>query len=226
MAKGGQGSIDEYLKDVSATNISDLNSLSVDNIDDQKHIIRAYQKETTKHSDQKINKYISILEENDMLEGEAKESLTELMNIRQLKKQEKNREYMEAIENRDKAKREIRKKFESIIDDAEYIESPRKNRLKAFINNERQAKGSAPTTGFERAISQIMANQEHLVQLSDLVESLYDSKKGFDYDRLTKKKASAEASNIRQKLDKYLTQPDGSRSKIAGPAGSGFNWEQ
>lgn len=221
LAKGQQANLNDYLKEASAVATDIYDDIDLSSRDNQRFVVKEYLKQTTQHSDQKINKYISLLEENETLATEAKENVSELLNIRASKQAERNAAYKQAIEQREETRRELRKKFESIIDSANYIDSPRKNKVKAFINNQRQVKGKSPYTGFEKTISQIQQNEEHLVQLADILESSYNPESGFDYDRLKRQKASEGASNIRQKLDKFLAQPQS--GKATGPVSSGFN---
>lgn len=92
-----------------------------DNVDLQKSLVREYYKNTTKFSDEKINKLIQRHEDLEELESEAKLSLSELTD---LQKEQEEQEIVEAKSNREryvKSQEELLNNFKKSVNEAKEI---------------------------------------------------------------------------------------------------------
>lgn len=224
LTKGTQANLNEYLHLMTADSATNYSEIDLSSEDNQRQVLSAYLKETTSYDDKKIQRQLNLWKEAGLLETEAKESLTELIGLEQQKKDQREQEYIQAIQQRDEQQRQTRKRIESIIQDADYIDTPRKNKLKAYINNIRQEKGKQPMTEFQKHLSMIGRNEEHSVQLAELLMDIYEPNSGFNYDRINRKKASGQVSSVRDQLNKLINASGPKGGGQPGPTSNSFDW--
>lgn len=221
LTKGQEANLNDFVQRMSAT--SDLENVDLSQETNQSEIVKQYMKEATAYSDNKIEKQIALWRESGLLETEAKESLTALLALQAEQKQKQEEQFTQAIAERDRMHKESRKQVEELIESANHIDTPRKSKVKAYINNVRQTKGQRPTTEFQRHMQMIGSNAEHSVQLADLIMDMYDPENGFNYDRLNRKKSSQQVSSVREKLDKLINASGPKSGGQPGPSKNSFD---
>lgn len=204
--QGGQN-VGEFLQ---ATSTVDIEDLPIDSAAGQKAILREYFKSTTDYDDAKINRLIDRSELADSLYEDAQEALADLKVQRQQLAAELTQRAAKEREEAQRVEEESRRKIFTLIDDAEYIKTGRKGKVKAFMFN-KLTKNNNEVTGFQDVIHQISANPEHLVQLADILLH-YDPKKGIDLSRFVSQSQTKANDNLRTNLEKLSD----TRTKVTG----------
>jgi len=217
--------IQEFVQNYS-TDVSDqLQNLDLSDQENQKQVVARYLKDTTKYSDERINKMISALETSGMLEQEAEANRLELINLEEEKKIQFEQRQQDLERQQEEQERELRHTFSSIIDEMEILEDKRRGKLKAFLNNKQLRRGQQPSTQFQRTIAKVQQNPEHIVQLADILMD-YDPEQGFNFKRLEQKVKTKNNSNIKSRLDGVFNPSDQARSGRYTPGStSSFDWE-
>lgn len=209
--KGGN-SIEEYMSAYSGA----LKDLSVSTPDDQRKVMAAYYKATSKYSDEKINKLIDRLEDDGDLETEAIESLQELKDMQALQQEELMKKAEEDAKNRRlQAAQQVQQINEAINAIPDTV---RQNKIKAFFFNAVAKPNGGSATEFDLVLSSIKDNPQHLVQLADIFLE-YDPKAGFNLERYVKQ-GKTQAT---KKLSALLEDKLNSKSKVKGTGSESKN---
>ena len=195
-----------------------LDELDVNKVDHQKQIIKTFYKETTRHSDDKINRLIDALDE-DSLKEEAVDALTSLKTFYA--------EEQEALAEEAKAAEQARKKeFEAfqnkIKDSLSTIDEKRAKLAYNFILSPIKADDKY-TTRLNYTLSSILKNPQHVVQLADLLLE-YTPEKGITTTRIEQKVKSKATESLRTLVDKQLSSERAKSRKTATPPKQTFNW--
>lgn len=158
------------------------------------------------------------------LAEDAEEAVSELKDIQAAQEAALIQQQETLREQQRQQAEETRRNISQIIDDYEAIQTNRKGKVKAFLFNTVTRDGT-PNTDFNRVLQQISSNQEHLVQLADLLLD-YDPKKGLKLDRFVSASKSKAAQQLRDKLESL----DDTKTKVSGKGSkvpkSSFNWEE
>ncbi|RTL03503.1 hypothetical protein EKK58_12955 [Candidatus Dependentiae bacterium] len=195
-----------------------LDELDVNKVDHQKQIIKTFYKETTRHSDDKINRLIDALDE-DSLKEEAVDALTSLKTFYA--------EEQEALAEEAKEAEQARKKeFEAfqnkIKDSLSTIDEKRAKLAYNFILSPIKADDKY-TTRLNYTLSSILKNPQHVVQLADLLLE-YTPEKGITTTRIEQKVKSKATESLRTLVDKQLSSERAKSRKTATPPKQTFNW--
>lgn len=189
----------------------DSDEYDVENVNDQRRLLFNYYRQTTKQSDDFINRIIKKLEVDpeDLKAAalEAKEDLDtlkverqkELLNEEKLRKEKEIKEYEAYVETVSKA-----------LEESD-IEKSRQNKVKGLFFNPIKI-DKQETTMFNYIINSIKNNPKHLVQLGDLISD-YDPKKGIDLTRLEKKFTSTKNNSFRDALSNVAKANSGAPGK-------------
>lgn len=202
-----------------------VDSYDLNDENEQIRVVRDYYKETSKFSDDKINRLIKNFKDNDELEEEAKDALDALNQIKADKKQNAIRSLEEQRELEQKAQSEYRDKVYKTIDKLEYIPKERKGKVKAFMFNV-ITKQDGTLTDYQRAFQNISSNSEHLAQLADLLLD-YSPDKGFSYERFKNKGRTEATQDFKKRLEQASSnlKPNQTSKKAPGKTSSTFDWE-
>lgn len=193
------GSFQDFIQNIQTEEIPE--TLSTE--EDQIKAIRAYYKETTKYSDEKINNMIDRLKQLEALEEEAEDAIDYLKDVKKEKASKLAEQQELARRQMEEAQIEARKNLESAITNSEFIPSTRKSKVKAYLNN-LVTREDGQNTDFNRHIRDISTNPEHKAQLADILLSAYDPKKGFDLSRYIKQGKSRATSEFKKSLEETL----------------------
>ena len=216
----GGTNVEEFLKTYRNGPV-DIADADLDDPDTQDYILREYYKQTTSHSDEKIDKLISLLKNKGEVEytSEVYDAALELKDIQKSQREELTRQaILQKQENEAKAKQEKEDLF-NVIDDLN-LAPQRKSMIKSFIYSSQNAPSRMDST-----IQSIINNREHFAQLADLLLD-YDPKAGFKIeDRFTKKGKTTALNDLEKRLsDKFSdskTKVTGSNSTSEKP---NFDW--
>jgi len=189
----------------------------------QRKILFTYYKETSNYSDDKIKRIIARLDDPDELEEEAKTTLVELAEIKEEKRALLAKT---AAEEAAEKQRQAEQKINAIkksIDDADYLDDTRRNKVKSFFLNQLKIDGK-PTTGFAHTINQILSSPQHAAQLADIIME-YDPKKGISLDRFEKRVNTKKTQSMKALLQQTIDARKGGDGKIV-KSKQDFDWEQ
>ena len=200
--------------------------LDFDNIDledpiSQKLIVKEQWKLTSNFSDEKIEKLINRLEESNSLREAAQEALLEIEEDRKNKQSRLLQEAKTAEVEQARALEEQRKNIEQEL--ASIQEPKRQDRVKSFVLSPVRTE-QGYTSEFNLALSNILSNPKHLVQLADILAD-YNSNNGFNFERLKKQFKSEAAKSFRELLDSKLTVPK-SGSPTPSKSNEDFDWDK
>lgn len=189
----------------------------------QKAIMFEYYKQTSPYSDEKIHKIIARLDPNE-LEEAAIETIQELKELAEKRKRDLIRNAKEAEEQKQKNIQAQTDKLISVIDKTESFDTSRKNRIRTFmfvpVND-----GESTMTQFQRAMSQITNNPEHLVQLADILAD-YNPKKGFSFERRDKQLQTGAARTFREILHSKADPRVAIKTGVQDNPKDDLNWAQ
>lgn len=217
----GGSSLEEYLEAYSEI---DYSTLDLEDVNTQRRVMADYYRQTTSHSPEKINRFITRLEESGDLRDEASEVLSELSVIQERKKAElMNKVEKERMQQAQRQKEKV-DSLVNAIESSSAIHPSRRSKLRAFFFSPVKLEDGNATTGFNYTIDAIMQNPEHQAQLADLLLE-YDPKKGFSLERFEKRVASKAAKSFQETLTEKLDSPiKTSASKTTPQSSSKFDW--
>lgn len=192
--------------------------LDVD-IDLQRKVVRDYYLQTSNHPPERIERMVAKLEDRGHLYDEAVDALEE---IKQFKEQKKLQ--LDAIAKAEEEQRKLQAqqeidKLNKTIEEATFLEAERKNRVKSFVLAPIKVDGKV-TTQFDNALEQIFANEQHFVQLADMLAD-YNPKQGFNFERLEKKIKTKNNTAFKKLLDETLVSTRSGAAKK--PLNEDFN---
>jgi hypothetical protein len=186
-------------------------------IEGQSEIIASYYKNEMQWSKDKIDKFISKMDEEEIAEEalELKEKIKEKQSILVQKAIE------QQVEAQKQDEIERAKKVQEItasIETAGFVDVKRKSPLKNFIFNPVR-KSDGMHSEFQRVLSSIQNNPSHLIQLADLLMD-YDKAKGLAYERFEKKAETKLTQSLKENLNKTI------KAKVGQIKGSDepINW--
>lgn len=216
-ALNGGKNLDSYL------NAYATPSITKEQLDDdtslQRKVVEEYYLRTSTHPKERIERMIAKLEDRGDLYEEALDALDELDNLREEQKanliaQAKTEEEARQLE----AQKQI-EKLNHTIEKAEFLEDSRKNRVKSFVLAPIKVAGKT-TTQFDNALEQVFNNEEHFIQLADLLAD-YNPNHGFNLDRLKKKLKTENNKSFKRLLDETLSSSN--RGSAKKPLNEDFN---
>lgn len=203
----------------------DVEDIDLNDIDNQRAVVREYYKHTTRLTPEKTEKLIDSLAERGDLESEAYDAAIALKDIQKTQKQALIEQATLQAEAQREAEIQTRNELLSTIDSAEFIPKDRKNKVKGFMFSETNSQPK-----MDVMMNSIFSNKEHVVQLADLILDCYDPKKGFTLeDRFTKKATSKALNDFRSKMQDKFSDPKtktkgGSTVALDTPAQQGFGF--
>jgi len=179
----------------------DYDSVDLDDVDNQKKLLTEYYQKTSNHSDEKISKFISRLENSGDLFSEASDALVELKSLKE------DREAKLIEQAKIEQERKLREAQEEITQINASIEklnadNERKKRLKTLTLVPIKYEDKTMTQ-FDHAMSRIYSNPDHFIQLADLVAD-YNEKSGFNFDRLKSKIKAESNTSLKNLIDNTL----------------------
>jgi hypothetical protein len=205
----------------------DLSKVNLEKEEDQRAIVEAYLKKTTKLTQDKINKRVRVLYESDLLEDEASENLKELQAIQE---EEKKNLVQQELERKKLEQEEIERAytvFSDVTSKLDVNEERKKQIMKAVWETSNKYDGKNKISYVEHIDEQIRNNPEHFAQLVNIYLD-YDPKVGFkNVGKGNKSAATAAAKNLRDTLQDLL---NGNKvvQAVSNPTkgSSGFDFEQ
>lgn len=190
----GGASLQEYLQ---ANAPIDYDKLDLDDENVQNSVMFNYYKQTSKYSDEKIEKLIARLKDADALKETAEETVAELKQIREEAKSklidDQKKQHADYLKEVAKETERFEKSFEEYKAPAD-----RKEKIQKMFTV-----GKDNKVPFNDTMNTIRSNYDHLLQLSDLLLD-YDPKKGFNMDRFIKKAQTEKVSNLRNILEERI----------------------
>ncbi len=187
--KGGKD-LESYYK--TYIQVKTLDEYDLDDDEDQKQIVKAHMRKTTKYTDAKIDSIISRLEESNSLEQEALDAKEELKVLIEKEQEEFDKEQQQKADA-------MYTSISAAVDKSDTVQEARKGKLKAFLFNP-VTRDNVTDTDFNRALRTISRNPEHLVILADILTE-YREDKGFSFENITKKEKSSVVKSLKDKLD-------------------------
>ena len=183
------------------------NDLDVDNVDlskasNQKDIIKAFYKETSNLSDDKINKLVAKMDGVE-LEEEALEALDKLKEIKEEKAAEEKQRRI-AFE---KAEKENQQKMRKTIFDTvdnDFKDTTKARKIKALMFNPIK-RGESTSTDFQYKLEKLQQNPKHLVQLASLLLD-FDEEKGFNFEKYKKEGSNEAVRSLKNRLEQKTTE--------------------
>lgn len=218
----GGTSLQAYLE---AYSPMDYDSMDVDDPISQQRVIKEYYKTINpKYSEEKIDKMISRLMEI----GDPKEEAEDALNYLKTLKTERQQNLLASLEAereaQAKAAEEESKRLTELIDSSKTYDSLRKGRLKNFILNPIKV-DNRMTTEFSRSLDEILENPEHLIQLADILAD-YDSRKGFNFERLKKQLKTDSVKNFKDLLQSKLDTKTKVKGGTQKETREDFDWDK
>lgn len=204
----GGTNVQEFLKTYREGPI-DVTNADLDDPETQDEILREYYKQTTSHSDDKIEKLISLLKDKGNVEytSEVYDAALELKDIQKSQREELTKQAILQKQENERRAKEERDELFSIIDDLE-LAPQRKSMIKSFIYANPNSSSRMDST-----IQSIINNKEHFAQLADLLLD-YDPKVGFKIeDRFTKKGKTTALNDLEKRLSDKFSD---SKTKVSG----------
>jgi hypothetical protein len=182
-------------------------------------------KETSNYPDEKINKIVSRLaEDEDELAQEAIEAYRELVSIQDQRQQAMIQQARVEREEQQKMVQQRTQALHSAIESSQTIHPQRRNKIKAFFFEPLNTPEGV-TTGFNYSINNILQNPEHQAQLADILLE-YDPSVGFSSDRLEKRVKTKATQQFQTLLQKAIDPKNVQKSSSQRPQSSkDFDWD-
>ena len=182
-------------------------------------------KETSNYPDEKINKIVSRLaEDEDELAQEAAEAYRELVSIQDQRQQAMIQQARVEREEQQKMVQQRTQALHSAIESSQTIHPQRRNKIKAFFFEPLNTPEGV-TTGFNYSINNILQNPEHQAQLADILLE-YDPSVGFSSDRLEKRVKTKATQQFQTLLQKAIDPKNVQKSSSQRPQSSkDFDWD-
>jgi hypothetical protein len=193
-ARTGQP-LNAYLE---SNNTIDFSQVDITDTATQKEVIRSYYKiQNPNFSDEKIDKFISRLQDED-LEGEAEEAIDYLAGYQQQLAEAQRMQQEQLAQQAQEQYVEYQTSVNSAIDQSDFIKGRRKNQLKAFVWNEIE-RGDGVDTDVNRKIQQLAANPDHYVTFLDLLYD-YNPEQGFNFNKIIEQGKAQATTSFRRSL--------------------------
>jgi hypothetical protein len=212
----GGTDLNEFL---TASKITDIESLSLDDDISRKAVIRSYYKILNpKIDDAQIEKRIDKLSEIADLHEEAEDALEYLKTY---KDEQRSALILETQAKKEQQILALKKELDTyvnLIDKNDEFDSNRKNRLKSFLlvpHND-----SIP---FELALDAIYENPQHKIQLANILAD-YDPNLGFSFDRIQKKLNNKATQSFKELINSKL-EPKSQIKGTSKPSKEDFDWD-
>lgn len=159
------------------------------------------------------------------MEAEAVSAIEELKQAEKEVRDNLANQTMQEQQQRELSQKQFRNDLSQVIEQANYIESARKNKVKSFLFNLSGTNDNV-STQFDRVLLSISSNKEHLTQLADILLD-YDLNKGFNMERFYKKGSSQATKGLRDKLEDLSSN---TKTKVTGTTSkvheNQFDWEE
>lgn len=218
-AKAGGRDLNAYINAYAPKN---TDNLDLSKLDDQRQVLYDYYKEATSFDDEKINRLIDRLEEKGDLEEEAKTTVSELVQIREQRKQnlvaqaEQQAQAIRAQEEQEKANI-----YNAI--DTRVTDKTRAAQIKNFVYQPVTTK-EGQTTKLNQVIQAISSNPEHFTQLADLLYD-YDPKKGINLTKVEKEVRAQGVKSFKELVQEKVKPVPSAGGKIIKSQASPIDWE-
>lgn len=219
---GGQ-SIQEYFEASSLDNA--LQGIDINDTDNQRFILEQYYRQTSPNLPQeKINKFITKLEEDGDMYNDAAEAYEYLSNLAFQRKEELIQRAAYEEQLRVQQIQEQTRSLANAIDNSTFINQARKDKVKTFFFQPVKV-GESQTTGFNYAISNILNNPEHQAQLADLLLD-YNPESGFDLRRFEDRVKTRATKNFQELLENKLDPKNKAKGTITRERKSDFDFSK
>lgn len=193
-------------------------------VEDQRKIIAQHYKATSNYSDEKINRLVSLITDEDDLRVEAEDCYRELTDIRAREQADLITRAEEAAKEQERKVQEQTMALATAVETTTTIHPQRKQKVRSFFFDPVNV-GGKTTTGFNYAVQSILSNPEHQAQLADILLE-YDPNKGFSSERLERKSKSRATESFQALLDKTLNPKQAQRaSSSTNPKSTSLDWE-
>jgi hypothetical protein len=189
---------------------------NTDTIESQTEVLKKYYKETAKWDNNRIEKYLSKLDETEIKE-EADEAIDKLNELSKSQREALIEQQKQIEENQKAQLKDYNDKLESGIKNANFVPIDRKPKLKNFMFNTIRKEDGAKSE-MVRNFEAIQKNPEHLIQLADLLMD-YDKEKGIAYTRFEKKSQTTLNKGLKKALEETVNAKVASFSS-AGKTGT------
>lgn len=217
----GGTNVKDFLDTYSQDTI-DVTTADLDDPQTQDELVREYYRQTTKHSDEKIEKLVSLLKAKGEVDytSEVYDIAVELKDIQKQNREELTRQAVLQKQYNETKLKEERDELFNTIDNLD-LAPQRKGMIKSFV----YANDRSSASRMDSTIQSIINNKEHFAQLADLLLD-YDSNKGFQIEnRFTKKSKTNALNDLEKRLSEKFSD---SKSKVSGShstSGSdNFDW--
>lgn len=218
-ALSGGRSIDEFMESRVPIPFEELN---LEDTDTQRLILYRYYKETSNYPDDKINRFINLLEKDGDLHTEAQDAYSTLLEIKQQRQTELLERQKKEAQQYEQAMAERTQALVNAIDQSAFIHPSRRNKVRTFFFNPVKTQ-QGETTAFNATISSILSNPEHQAQLADLLLD-YDPEKGFTTDRFEKRVKSKATQSFQQLMHDKINPKTKVKGNSAKPQ-TDFDWD-
>lgn len=205
----GGTNVKDFLDTYSRESI-DVTTADLDDPQTQDELVREYYRQTTKHSDEKIEKLVSLLKAKGEVDytSEVYDIAVELKDIQKQNREELTRQAILQKQHNEAKLREERDELFNTIDNLD-LAPQRKGMIKSFV----YSNDNSSSSRMDATIQSIINNKEHFAQLADLLLD-YDANKGFQIEnRFTKKSKTNALNDLEKRLSEKFSD---SKSKVSG----------
>ena len=175
----------------------------ISTIENQTAVIKSYYKNYTKLSDEKIERIIKGLDE-DELKSEAESLLQEIKDNKAAEIEAALKQKEKEEEANKKALAQYNAQLAESVKTAKYLSDERRRKIQNFMLNHTR-KEDGMMTEMVRVFNLIQNNPEHFVQLADLLVD-YDKEKGINYTRFERTARTTLNKGLKQKLEQAVNK--------------------
>lgn len=213
---------DNFQDYMDAFNSTPASKLDITTENGQREAVFQWYKATSKHTDDRINKFIARLELDDSLASEAESALEELKTIEANRTAELTELATQKKQQQETQYREERALLQKVI--PTIADKSRQPKLESFLFNQIK-KGDKVKTPFNFTLEQIGATPEHLVQLADILLD-YNPTTGFNMSRLEQRVATKQVNNLKDIIEQKLSPKSKLSSSAASQIKDDFDWNE
>ena len=216
----GGKSLQDYLRTYG--NQVKLETLDLNDEENQKLVIREYYRQTTQKNDEQIDRMLTRLETMGGLDEEAQDALEYLQEYKETAKER----LLQKAQAEEKARIEqAQKEIETLKSTIQTtnLDDTRKRRVEAFMLQPIK-EGTQVTTSFDKALDQILNNPQHLVQLADILADYHPSK-GIDLNRIETKIKTQNNKTFKQLLNESVNNSKPTGNSTRRKTKEDFDWD-
>lgn len=218
--RGGQ-SLTDFLD---AYGRDPLESVDLTKAEDQRKIIAQHYKATSNYTDEKINRLVSLINDEDDLRIEAEDCYKELSVLREEEQKQLLLRTEQQVRDNELRVQEQTLALTRAVESTNTIHPQRKQKVRSFFFDPISVEGNT-TTGFNYAVQSILSNPEHQAQLADILLE-YDPAKGFSSERLEKRAKTRATESFQALLEKTLNPKQAQRaSSSKTPNSTSLDWD-